>query len=311
MGKVPARRRHHWILALSASLSVANCGPATTNEVARAATLTTLAKRADSPARVSDRPANPQGKVFIVEYHKIAAAEARWDRSRARFRADLERLYRMGFRPVTVGQYLDGKMPLPPGASPIVFTFDDSHPSQFRILEDGSVDPDCAVGIWKSFAEQHPDFPVRATFYILPPTPWGQATRLRAKYALLKDWGCELGSHTVTHTSLKKLEPEGVKRELAGAIDFIEAAGFRCRTIALPYGIAPKDERLLRAFEYQGKRYSMEGALLVGSNPAPSFTASSRDVFRLPRIQGIEGEMGITYWLDQVARGKVQPFVAE
>ncbi|MCW5941213.1 MAG: polysaccharide deacetylase family protein [Fimbriimonadaceae bacterium] len=311
MRKARTELRHRLILALSACLIPAGCGQAPPIPAA-SGRLENQATPAPEPMpRATDRAANLQGDVLIVEYHKIAAAEARWDRSRARFRADLERFYKMGFRPVTVGQYLDGNMPLPPGASPIVFTFDDSHPSQFRLLKDGSVDPDCAVGIWRSFAEKHPDFPVRATFYVLPPTPWGQPKQLAAKYALLKEWGCELGSHTVTHTSLKKLDAEGVKRELAGAIDFIEAAGFRCRTIALPYGIAPKDERLLRAFEYRGKRYAMEGALLVGANPARSPSASARDAFRLPRIQGIEGDMGITYWLDRVEQGGVRPYVAK
>lgn len=311
MRKVRAELRHHWIVAFSTGLLIAGCGASNTKSTGGPPAQPPPPKQESRPARVSDRPAYSQGDVLIVEYHKIAAEEARWDRSRKRFRADLERMYAMGFRPVTVGEYLDGKMPLPPGASPIVFTFDDSHPSQFRLLDDGSIDPDCAVGIWRAFAEKHPDFPVRATFYILPPTPWGQPKHLAAKFALLKEWGCELGSHTVTHTSLKKLDDEGVKRELAGAIEFIESAGFRCRTIALPYGISPKDERLLRGFEYQGKRYAMEGALLVGANPARSFTASARDPFRLPRIQGIEGDMGITYWLDQVERGQVKPFVAE
>src|ERR1044071_6016423 len=77
-------------------------------------------------ARVSNRPGNTEGGVIIVEYHKIAKQEARWDRSIVRFRKDLERFFSLGFRPVTLSSYLDNKMDLAPGASPIVFTFDDS-----------------------------------------------------------------------------------------------------------------------------------------------------------------------------------------
>lgn len=226
--------------------------------------------------------------------------EARWDRSIARFRADLERYYRMGFRPVTLGAYLDGKMDLAPGASPIVFTFDDAHPSQFRILEDGSVDPDCAVGIWQEFAKTHPDFPVRANFYILP-NAWGQPTLLAQKIEMLKEWGCEVGSHTLTHRKLSSLSDAEVEKELAGAAGMIAKVGFKADSIALPFGISPKNREVLKKHH--------RAALLVGANPAPAPGSKERDPMRLPRIQCIEGDFGITYWLDRIEQGKVEVYV--
>jgi hypothetical protein len=248
--------------------------------------------------------------VFIVEYHKISKEEARWDRSIERFRQDLERLYRMGFRPVTLTEYLDDRMHLPPGASPVVFTFDDAHISQFRLLDDGSIDPDSAVGIWRAFAQQHPDFPVKGSFYVLPQVMWSQSAHLDRKLEMLKEWGSELGSHTVSHTSLAKLSDEGVKKELAEAIDYLESKGFGENvSIALPYGISPKNPSLLQSFEYGGKRYSMRGALLVGAHPAPAPGSPDFNPFRLPRIQGIEGDFGITFWLDKVESGAVEVYV--
>lgn len=262
------------------------------------------ATRANPPAvRVSDRPANIEGTVFIVEYHKIAKEEARWDRSISRFKSDLERLHRMGFRPVTLKSYLDDTMELPPGASPIIFTFDDSHPSQFRYLPDGSIDPDCAVGIWSDFAKTHPDFPVRATFFVLPDSgPFGPAADAPRKLSQLKEWGCEVGSHTLTHRSLAKISAAEVEKELSGAAAKIEAYGFEPFAIALPYGISPKDAAQLKKHH--------RAALLVGANPAPAPSSPNRNPMRLPRIQGIEGDFGITYWLDQVESGKVKPYVA-
>lgn len=241
--------------------------------------------------------------MFIVEYHKIAKEEARWDRSISRFKSDLERYYRMGFRPVTLQSYLDNTMDLPPGASPIVFTFDDSHPSQFRYLEDGSLDPNCAVGIWSSFAEARPDFPVRASFYVIPDSgPFGPAADVAKKLEQLKAWGCEVGSHTLTHRSLAKISPADVEKELSGAVAKIREYGFDPFAIALPFGISPKDPNQLEKHH--------RAALLVGANPAPSPTSPKRDPMRLPRIQCIEGDFGITYWLDQVEAGKVKPYVA-
>ena len=44
--------------------------------------------------------------------------------------------------------------------------------------------------------------------------------------------------------------------------------------------------------------------------PAPAPGSQKLDPYRLPRIQGIEGDYGITYWLDKVKSGKVKPYVA-
>ena len=247
--------------------------------------------------------------VLVVEYHHISEKEARWDRSREKFKADLERLYRLGFRPVTMSEYLDNNMPVAKGASPVVFTFDDANPSQFRLLKDGTIDPQCAVGIWKEFEKSHPDFPVRASFYVLP-VMWGQKAFIQQKVDLLKKWGSELGSHTLTHPQLKKLSEDKVKEELGGAIDMLQKLGQESPVvIALPYGISPKQTDLLKKFDWKGKSYTMKGALLVGANPAPSPEGPKLDRFRIPRIQGVDGEMGITYWINKVEKGEIKVYV--
>lgn len=260
-------------------------------------------------ARVSDRPANENGVVFILEYHRISKEEARWDRSIKSFKKDLQRLYDMGFRPVSLNSYLKNDMDLAPGASPVIFTFDDSTQSQFNILADGTIDPDCAAGIWKAFEKSHPDFPVIASFYVLPPAPWGQPKLVGKKMQMLKEWGCEVGSHTVTHSKLSQMSDEQVKKELADSLDFISGHGFAPNSLALPFGIAPKNPGLLRSFEYRGKNYSLDAALLVGANPAPAPDSEKMNPYRLPRIQAIEGDYGITYWLDKVKKGEVKPYV--
>lgn len=268
------------------------------------------AKMAAVGKRVSNRPANPNGDVLVLEYHHISPKEARWDRSRDRFRADLERLYKMGFRPVTATEYITNQMTLPPGASPVVMTFDDANPSQIALLPDGSLDPNSAVGIWRAFADKHPDFPVKGTFYVLP-TMWGQPKDVEKKVAMLREWGSELGSHTISHPKLKNLSDEKAKQELGEAIDRLEKLGEKGPvSIALPFGISPKNASLLKSFTWRGKPYQMSGAMLVGANPAPPPTSPKFNPYRIPRIQSIEGEMGITYWLDQVQKGAVKVYVA-
>ena len=117
------------------------------------------------------RSPNELGRIPILEYHLIGDSEGRWQRERGRFRRDLEVLYERGYRPVSVAELVDGRIELAAGLSPVVFTFDDASPSQFRYIEqtDGSlaIDSTSAVGIWLAFAESRPDWRNRATFCLL------------------------------------------------------------------------------------------------------------------------------------------------
>lgn len=258
-------------------------------------------------ARVTDRPGNVEGVVLIAMYHNVFEQEGNFARSRENFRKDLQRLYDLGFRPVTLGQYVDDKMDLPPGASPVVITWDDSNRSQFRYLEDGSIDPDCGVGIWKQFAEDHPDFPVKGSFYVLPNGPFGADGP--KKVAQLLEWGCEVDPHTISHPNLAKLTDAQVMRELSQAQHFVRGLGSEPRVLSLPFGIRPKNRELLQQFEHEGETYRHIAALMVGAGPAPSPNDPDRDLYGLPRIQAFDGEYGLTFWLDLVETGRVRPYV--
>jgi peptidoglycan/xylan/chitin deacetylase (PgdA/CDA1 family) len=250
--------------------------------------------------RVTGRKANALGDVLILEYHNFKPGKGGMFRTPSGFRKDLERLYRMGFRPVTVSEYLADKMPLPPGASPVVITFDDSTPTQYR-FKSGHLDPDCAVGIWESFSKSHPDFPLRATFYVLP-NLWGEPSLVDEKVAALRKRGSELGCHTMTHRALSSLSSATVKKEFDDSIAMLARLGQPLPvSMALPLGITPKDRSLEKVFT---------GVMLVGANPAPSPRSSKFDRFRVPRIQAYDGPSGSTFWLDQVEAGKVSLYVA-
>ena len=243
--------------------------------------------------------------VPVLEYHRITAKPSRYDRTAAQFRGDLERLYREGYRPVALGDVLRRRIDLPRGASPVVLTFDDADASQFRYRPDGSLDPDCAVAILEAFARKHPDWTTRATFYVLPDSAFGSAKERAAKFRHLRETlGCEIGNHTVTHRSLRALSDEAVQREIGGAVRKIQAIlpGTPVESIALPMGISPRNRALLAKGSFAGKAYANAAVLLVGANPAPSPHAKAFDPLRLPRIQAVEGEAGITYWLDRLKK---------
>ncbi len=258
--------------------------------------------------RVTTRQADQNSGVFILEYHNFGPKETRYTHSLDHFRNDLNRLYEMGFRPVLMRDYLANRMPLPPGSSPAVFTFDDASPSQFVLDSKGNVDPNCAVGIWLDFARKHTDFPLRATFYPLPQL-WGQPEFRRAKVDFLKHNGCELGNHTWTHNNLAKLNDAGVVREIGKSMEMLSKFGFTEVSIAYPYGVRPKNMKLLEGFDYRGKRYKLTGGLLADTDVARSPASTKLRRFAIPRIEAVEGVLGIDYWLDRVSTGRTAVYV--
>lgn len=260
--------------------------------------------------KLGKRPPNAMGKVFVAEYHHIRAGRGDMVRRPAEFRHDLERLYRDGFRPCTVSEYLSDRMAIPSGTSPVVMTFDDSNPSQFQLAKNGSVDPNCAIGIWQSFARSHPDFPVRATFYVLPKVMWGQPSLRSKKVSLLKSWGCELGNHTVSHSILKRLTDNQVRQEFAQATDALQKWGEQMPpSLALPFGISPRNKGLTHGFSYHGQPYSFKAVFLVGAEPARSPRDPKLDRFRIPRIQAYSGPNGLNEWLARFEKGEVKTYV--
>lgn len=263
-----------------------------------------------SSSRSIGRTSNPQGSVFVAEYHHIQPGKGDMFRSTADFAKDLENYYALGFRPVLASEYLFNRMPLPSGKSPIVITFDDSIASQIQMRDDGNVTADCAVGIWQAFARRHPDFPVHATFFVLPDVMWGQKKFITKKVQWLQRAGSELANHTSTHPKLSHLSDDKVKWELGNASEKLEAYGQKGpHSMALPYGINPKNRSILSGFDWKGKHVTFTGVFLVGANPAPSPNSIKFNRLRVPRILAISGPYGIDFWLKQLQQGRVKPFV--
>ena len=264
---------------------------------------------ADQP-RITNRPGNINGSVFVAEYHHVRPGKGDMFRSVADFQKDLQHYYDLGFRPVLASEYIENRMHLPPGSSPIVITFDDSTPSQIQLRADGSVTPNCAVGIWMDFARIHPDFPVHATFFVLPDVMWGPRKLDPRKVKWVFDLGSELANHTSTHPKLSHLSDQSVEWELGNATEKLEALGQKGpHSMALPYGINPKNKSILSGFDYHGRHITFTGVFLVGANPAPSPNNPKFNRLRIPRIIAISGPYGIDYWLDQLKRGRVKPYV--
>ena len=256
------------------------------------------------------RSPNPAGRILILEYHLIGDRDSRWSRSRDGFRRDLELLYARGYRPITVAELVDGSFQLEPGLSPVVLTFDDASPGQFRYVETAGkleVDSASALGIWLGFATRHPDWRPRATFCLLPAASHGhaffgdkniQGQKTAWRFPKLRDLaarGFELCAHTLWHANLGKLSDAEVQEQIARSVLAVDSAvpGYRVRTFALPLGIWPKNRALTRSGSWRDPKtglmvsYAFDAVLEVSGGPAPSRDVPGFDPGKLPRVQVI------------------------
>jgi hypothetical protein len=274
--------------------------------------VTPSVSRVDTGPR-TDLPANELGRIPVVEYHLIGD-EGRWSRSPENFRADLELLYARGYRPISLRQLAAGRIELPAGLSPVVFTFDDASPGQFRYIEEGGelrIDPRSAVGIWLDFAREHPGWENRAVFCMLSGAEAGrsffgdkgiegQKTEWRhRKVAFLAEQGFELCNHTLWHANLSRYDEATVQEQIARLQLAVDSAvpGYELRSFALPLGEWPKNRELAVRGSWTDPRtgrttsYEHDVVLLVAGGPTRSPRDPEFDPLRVTRVQVYGNEL--------------------
>jgi len=283
-------------------------------EVASASTTEHGARRASTGSSTGPAlAANRLGRIPVLEYHVIGGTKnALYTRTRESFRADLEDVYRRGYRPINLRQMVDKDFSeVPAGMSPVVFVFDDASPEQFAYVErDGTlqIDSQSAVGIWLDFAKSHPGWGNRATFCMLNggaaghnffgdgPKYMGQKKEWRfQKVKWLADQGFELCGHTLWHAMLNKYSDAVVQEQIARNVMGIDSVipGYRVRTFALPYGIWPKNRPLAWQGQWtdpktgQTHPYKFDAVLEVSGGPARSPYDPQFNPHSITRIEAI------------------------
>ena len=236
-----------------------------------------------SQADLAKHKPNEAGAVMVLMYHRIDADEADNDLNRKpdTFRKDLETLYNKGYRPVTALEFVENRMDIPAGKTPVVITFDDALPTQFHIKTGANgkavIDRDCAVGIMQKFHEKHPDWATKATFFVLPKEgrnsdPFGQAETVGDKFSFLAKNGYEIANHSATHANMRGMSAGQVRRELATARRSVQQINPEAamQTLALPYGKLPRDNgaRLaLMSGTDGGSSYANKGVFMAAWRP--------------------------------------------
>jgi hypothetical protein len=254
-------------------------------------------------------PPNLTGFVPALRYREIGRPAGPDRRTPEAFRADLKRLLAAGYYPVTVRGLVEERLSMvPAGKRSVVLTFDDATPGQFRLLADGTVDPDSAVGILKAFHDAQPaDWPLAATFFIAPDgdepgaAVFGQAESARRKLAALRAWGLELGSYgthiNVRGGSLGRKSLAEAQRELGLSQTLLERwlPGLRVFSFALPDAALPRDPALLVKGEHDGMYYAYGAVVGAGRGLARAPTTASFDPHRIPRFDVTDAELD--HWL--------------
>jgi Polysaccharide deacetylase len=262
-------------------------------------------------------PTNRMGRIPVLEYHVIGGEKnGLYTRTVASFRADLEDVYRRGYRPITISQMLNKDWSdVPAGMSPVVFVFDDASPEQFRYLEQNGqlvIDPTSGVGIWLEFAKAHPGWKNRGVFCMLNGGAaghnfFGDAAKFQGqkkewrlqKVKWLADQGFELCDHTLWHAKLSQYPDNVVQEQIARNQMGIDSAvsGYKIRTMALPYGLWPKNRQLAWQGMWtdpktgQAHPYRFDAVLEVSGGPARSPYDPAFNPKSITRIEAIGNDI--------------------
>ncbi|WP_395106888.1 polysaccharide deacetylase family protein [Actinomadura sp. SCN-SB] len=260
--------------------------------------------------------ANELGQVPVIMYHRIVPKPERdLDRSAKDFRAELVRLAKSGYVPITAGEFAAGWINVPAGRHPVVLTFDDSMPEQFSLDAQGRPKAGTAVAIIQEVARRYPGFRPTATFYLTK-----DLFRLDGQEAAGLAWllrnGFELGNHTLSHRNLSQLSKKDVQREI-GDIEarIVRLTGRHTTTLAYPFGAEP-DKRSWAA--KKDGAYAFKGVFLAGWKPSESPFDKDFDPLAITRVQS-EGKIDrndcarycSAAWLDELERNPESRYTSD
>lgn len=268
---------------------------------------------------------NELGYIPVLEYHRFttdAAEEDQFTRTIEEFQNDLQWLYDHDFYVIPMTGFIRNEIAAPPGKHPVVLSFDDSSPGQFRAFRNErnqlEIDPDSAVGVMETFYRAHPDFGRGGFFAVLPFNCFAgteepeQMEYCETKLRWLIANGYEVGNHTMAHQDLLDVPDDEFMRQQAEAILWFDqhAPGHVGTIIAMPYGNYPDETKhpaqraMLRdGFTYQGRSFKMEAALKVGAEPAVSPSSRLWDPTQIPRIQAFDESL--EFWFSKLMNGEV------
>ena len=260
-----------------------------------------------------DNNVDELGEVPIMMYHGIHnkkniethytggnVDKNGYQRTAEAFRNDLDFYYENGYRMIRLTDFVDGKIDVELGKSPIILTFDDGLENNIKVTgldKKGEIiiDPNSAVGILEEYKKKYPDFNVTATFFV----NGGLFQQDEYNEKILK-WmvkhGYDIGNHTYSHIDFTKVDAEKSKKEVGSIYETLEKIipGKYVNIVALPFGSPYKynhdNMQYILNCDYNGKNYKTKAALRVGWKAESSpFDKDFESTF-LKRIRAYDNE---------------------
>ena len=249
------------------------------------------------------------GHVPIMMYHQIKDMKNEetnytggnvdydgYTRTSEAFRNDLEFYYQNGYRMIRLIDYVNGKIDVKLGYSPIILTFDDGL-NEVKILgldenDNLIIDPNCALGILEEFKKKYPDFNVTATFF-LNSTLFYSTTYNEKIMKFMIDNGYDIGNHTLNHPNFNKISTEESKKEVGKMYEILESIipGKYVNIDALPFGNPSKDNENFKYIlngTYNNNTYNTISTLRVAWEADFSPFSKSFDKTYLKRIRAYD-----------------------
>ncbi len=299
------------------SLTVAENPDANAQNTATTAVSDPFAGQPMTPERAKLIGANEMGLILVVVYNDVSAAATNASvRTPDQFRDDLALLNSEGFYPVNVSDLVTGDVDIPAGKSPVAITFDGSSPGHYRILDDGTMDPSCAVAIMQSFVDDGYWQPKATFFCLLDVAPnerevFGQPERRKEKLRNLVDWGYEVGSNTMTNLDLSGATEETIRSELASSQTTLNdiIGSNAVSSLALPYGRLPRSSSLLAGGTWQDYTYQYSAVVSLDKTPCPSPFSSSFRPMNIPRIVSAGENLSVA--IDELKRRRELLYISD
>ena len=264
---------------------------------------------------------NEAGVVPILMYHDIITHGKPADMKypAPQFRKDMEWLYAHNYRPVSLTQFIHGKVDCPAGTKPVILTFDDALRGQFYYRPDGTIDPDCAVGILDSMHQEHPDWQTRGTFFVLTnedpklPPPFYQEQYAEGKLAYLVKEGYDIGNHTVHHRNMRHMDQTQVAYEIGKAIDGIHKylPNYDVDTFAIPYGMWPKTESWMVSGASGGSSYHNIAVLRAAWRPCPASVTKQFKPYEIERITPGTKAQQSYWWFNYLEHHPAEQYISD
>ena len=254
---------------------------------------------------------NELGKVPIMMYHGIREKTPSstgniggnvdkdgYNRTPEAFRKDLEFYYENGYQMIRLEDYINGKIDVEYGKSPIILTFDDGNDDNIKVTgldDEGNIiiDENSAIGILEEFKKKHPEEKATATFFVNGGI-FNQKEYNEKILHFLIDNGYDVGNHTQTHLDIKKSSSDRVQKEIAYVYDELEKIipGKYVKIIALPFGSpyskTHENYKYVLEGNYNGSTYTTKAALRVGWEPEVSPFDKDFDMTFLKRCRAYD-----------------------